>query len=140
MLLQYMDMIAEHDQSQPFPEDVSELWGKLLVIYKNSNCGIKGRGVDDPEIKALDKRLKQEPGARLEMTPVSPESNTHVNEYRQYYDQQQQQHYHAVLPHPAQQQSGYLQLPVHQPQQPIYHSLPQPSSYNMSWGQGPQYH
>ncbi|CAN8095906.1 unnamed protein product [Discula destructiva] len=140
-LLQYMDMIKEHDKSKPFPDDVSELWGKLLRIYKNSNCGIKGRGVDDEVTKARDKQFKEQMKACKEQaTPVSPVASPATHEYRNYYDHQD--HHYAVRSHAAQQTqqpSGYIQqLPLHQ-SQPIFHGLPQPTPYNMAWAPG-QYH
>lgn len=137
-------MVEETEDPETIPQDVRNILERLLTIYKNSNRGIKGRGPDQKEDKDANKQLaaKREP-AHQEMTPVSPDAANGVHEYRQYYDQHQQQHY-QVLPHPAQQVTqhspGYLQLPMHQPQHPVYHGLPQPGAYNMGWTPGPQYH
>lgn len=139
----YFKLLEDRDFDS-LPEDAREILELLLRIYKNSNRGIKGRGPDGEFEKEEKKRpaVKRQ-ATHQEMTPVSPDANSAIHEYRQYYDQQHQHQYH-VLPHPAQQppqqSAGYLQLPMHQTQHSVYHGLPQPATYNMSWTSGAQYH
>lgn len=156
--------LLEDREFESLPQDAREILDLLLRIYKNSNRGIKGRGPDGEFEKEEKKRpAAKRQSAHQEMTPVSPDANSTIHEYRQYYDQQnhqqqqqhpqqqhpqqhqqQQQHQYHVLPHPAQQtpqqSSGYLQLPMHQTQHSVYHGLPQPATYNMGWTPGTQYH
>lgn len=141
----FMEMIAERERGNAgaLTEKLQTLLDTLLRIYKNSNCGIKGRGAapkDERDDKSHVSKRETDP---QEMTPVSPMSTSTVQDYRQYYDQQHQQHYHG-LPYPAQQpqqQPGYLQSPM-QPQHSVYHGLPHaPQPYNMTWAPAPpQYH
>lgn len=139
----YFDQLESSDFDS-LPEDARGILDLLLRIYKNSNRGIKGRGPDGEFEKQEKKRpAVKRHSAHQEMTPVSPDASSGIHEYRQYYDQQPQ-HQYNVLPHPAQQtpqqSSGYLQLPMHQAQHPVYTGLPQPGPYSMSWSQSSQYH
>lgn len=142
--LEYYFKLLDDREFESLPEDVRQILETLLRTYKNSNRGIKGRGPDGEFEKEEKKRQSaKRQAAHQEMTPVSPDSSGTLHEYRQYYDQPHQQNYN-VLPHPgqqpAQQSTGYLQLPLHQPQHPVYHGLPQPATYSMTWSQGSQYH
>lgn len=142
--LEYYFKLLDDRDFDSLPEDVRHILETLLRTYKNSNRGIKGRGPDGEFEKEEKKRQSaKRQAAHQEMTPVSPDSSGTLHEYRQYYDQPHQQNYN-VLPHPgqqpAQQSTGYLQLPLHQPQHPVYHGLPQPATYSMTWSQGSQYH
>lgn len=151
----YTKMLLEYDEhtSEIDPQTL-ELFKTILKIYKNSNRGIKGRGVskktDRKEKKARAVDMKRE--RPQEMTPVSPDPSHAVQDYNRYYDQSQQPQYH-VLPHPGQSHAGYMQLPLHTPpppppqqqqqqqqQQQHHQGLSHPSAYSMGWGPGPQYH
>lgn len=156
----YMEMIALHDKSQPFPEDVAELWTTLARIYKNSNCGIKGRGTDTNEMKEIDKfhrekyKRDQEQLLRQQQmrqgTPISPDASSMIPNHRTFYDQLNQQHYaigSQLSRH--QQESPYVQhqhqhqhqqdFPMN-PSQQTYHGLPTPAAFDMGWTPQPQYH
>lgn len=141
-----MDLISRHDKSQPFPEDVAELWVTLLRIYKNSNCGIKGRGTENQQMKDIDAYCKEQEKFRNEQLQrqaiaTSPVASSAVSEHRTFYDENIQQHY-AVRSAPAQQHSSYGQqqqpLPMHH-SPAVYHGLPEPTTYNMGWSPHPQY-
>lgn len=133
-------MLEEYDPGQgDMDQKILVLFKTLLEVYKNSNRGIKGRGAgkpDDKDKKSRGTDMKRE--GPQEMTPVSPDPNHAVQDYR-YYDQPQQPQYH-VLPHPGQPHPGYVQLPLHASQHQSYHGLSQPSAYSMGWGPSPQYH
>lgn len=133
-------MLEEYDPEHGEIDGKSlEVFKTILEIYKNSNRGIKGRGVgksDEKDKKTRGVDMKRE--GHQEMTPVSPDPNHAVQDYR-YYEQSQQSPYH-VLPHPGQSHAGYMQLPLHAPQHQPYHGLSQPSAYSMGWGPNPQYH
>lgn len=137
-------MVDEAEEFVQLPEKDRQLLDTLSHIYKNSNKGIPGRGPGTKEEKSEKQSgSTRRHAAHQEMTPVSPDASNNVHQYRTYYDQQHQQHYH-VLPHPSQQpmqqHPGYLQLPMHQQPHPVYHGLPTPAtSYNMGWTPGPQY-
>lgn len=145
-----------NDQSKPIPEEVATLWAALLRIYKNSNCGIKGRGVEDPKMKELDKIYKEnlqrrsnsEKAQQAQIMPLSPEvspmaGDDYQSQLRLLDYQNKQRLYEARLYDGRQEQhhpSEYMQhLPVQQ-SQPIFHGLPTPTPYtnmNMGWSSAP---
>lgn len=133
-------MLEQYDPEHGDMDDkILLLLKTLLKIYKNSNKGIKGRGActkEEKDKKTRGANMKRE--GHQEMTPVSPDSNHTVQDYR-YYDQPHQSQYH-VLPHPGHSHAGYVQLPLHASQHQPYHGLSQPSTYSMGWGPSPQYH
>ncbi|KUI62600.1 Asparagine-rich zinc finger protein AZF1 [Cytospora mali] len=141
--------LANWSENDRLSEEDKELFAHYLMVYKNSNKGVKGRGKSDKvkdEPEAARAALEGRRETTQQMTPVSPDpSNMGAVAYSrpQFYEQQQHhphnQHFQG-LPPPAShhQASHYAQMPMHHAQQQSYPGLPQPVGYSMGWA--PQYH